>query len=77
MSTAEAAGTRRWTALSKHSLDGMEGWRNLLGQEAETDCDRISFSTEGDKCFLPLTYAQLLQIRFNCYLLNVCKIKHD
>ena len=40
MSTAEAAGTRRWTALSKHSLDGMEGWRNLLGQEAETDCDR-------------------------------------
>ena len=49
----------------------------MLGQEAETDCDRISFSPKGDKCFLPLTYAQLLQIRFNCYLLNVCKIKHD
>ena len=55
--------------LSKDSLDATEGSSNLLGQEAETDCDRISFSPKGDKRFLPLTNAQLLQICFNCFFL--------
>ena len=63
----QAQGTR--LPLSKDSLDGTEGSSNLLGQEAETDCDRISFSPKGDKRFLPLTNAQLLQICFNCFFL--------